>query len=110
MLGLVLVVMLGIGLAEQSGYFEVLLTSLVEKAPKQLVIWMIIFVGIGDIKRCCTDCHASASCIDLFEDAAASDCRCDRGLRFPLGAFAANLIPGMSDAGLCLYRTGSRSD
>lgn len=45
-LGLVLVVMLGIGLAEQSGYFEVLLTSLVEKAPKQLVIWMIIFVGI----------------------------------------------------------------
>lgn len=44
-LGLVLVVMLGIKLAEQSGYFEVLLT-LVEKAPKQLVIWMIIFVGI----------------------------------------------------------------
>ena len=47
-LGLVLIVMLGIGLAEESGYFEVLLTSVVEKAPAKLVIWIIICIQLNN--------------------------------------------------------------
>ena len=99
-LGLVLVVMLGIGLAEQSGYFEVLLTSLVEKAPKQLVIWMIIFVGIlgniaGDAAPIVMPPLAALIFLKMGLHPIAGAIV---GYVSPLGAFAANLIPGMSDA------------
>lgn len=99
-LGLVLVVMLGIGLAEESGYFEVLLTSIVEKAPQKLVIWIIIFVGIlgniaGDAAPIVIPPLAAIIFMKMGLHPIAGAIV---GYVAPLGAFAANLIPGMSDA------------
>ena len=99
-LGLVLAVMLGIGLAEESGYFEVLLTSVVEKAPKRLVIWVIIFVGIlgnvaGDAAPIVIPPLAAIIFLKMGLHPIAGAIV---GYVAPLGAFAANLIPGMSDA------------
>ena len=99
-LGLVLVVMLGIGLAEESGYFEVLLTSIVEKAPKALVIWTIIFVGIlgniaGDAAPIVIPPLAAIIFMKMGLHPVAGAIV---GYVAPLGAFAANFIPGMSDA------------
>ncbi|CAH2215056.1 AbgT family transporter [Tepidibacter aestuarii] len=45
-LGLVLVVMLGAGVAEKSGLMETALKSSISKVPKNLITGMIIFVGI----------------------------------------------------------------
>lgn len=45
-LGLVLVTMLGAGLAEKSGYMETVMKSTVTKVPKKLLTGTIIFVGI----------------------------------------------------------------
>jgi len=99
-LGLVLVVMLGIGLAEESGYFEVLLTSVVEKAPPALVIWTIIFAGIlgniaGDAAPIVIPPLAAIIFMKMGLHPIAGAIV---GYVAPLGAFAANLIPGMSDA------------
>ncbi len=99
-LGLVLVVMLGIGLAEESGYFEVLLTSVVEKAPQRLVIWIIILAGIlgniaGDAAPIVIPPLAAIIFMKMGLHPVAGAIV---GYVAPLGAFAANLIPGMSDA------------
>ncbi len=45
-LGLVLVVMLGAGVAEKSGLMEAALKNSISKVPKSLITGMIIFVGI----------------------------------------------------------------
>ena len=45
-LGLVLVTMLGAGLAEKSGYMETVMKTTVTKVPKKLLTGTIIFVGI----------------------------------------------------------------
>ena len=42
-LGLVLVVMLGIGVAEKTGYFEVAMRRVIERAPQAMIIPVIIF-------------------------------------------------------------------
>ena len=45
-LGLLLVTMLGAGLAEKSGYMETVMKTTVTKVPKKLLTGTIIFVGI----------------------------------------------------------------
>ncbi len=45
-LGLVLVVMIGLGVAEGSGLFNVLIRQLVLKAPKKLITASLVFTGI----------------------------------------------------------------
>ncbi len=45
-LGIVLAVMLGVGVAEKSGYFDKLLVQVVHKAPKNLIVPSIIIIGI----------------------------------------------------------------
>lgn len=99
-LGLVLTVMLGIGLAEQSGYFEVMLTSVVEKAPKNLMLWVIILVGVlgnvaGDAAPIVMPPLAAIIFLKMGYHPIAGAIV---GYVAPLGGFAANLIPGMSDA------------
>ncbi|WP_028273653.1 AbgT family transporter [Atopococcus tabaci] len=99
-LGLVLTVMLGIGLAERSGYFEVMLTSVVEKAPKNLVLWVIILVGVlgnvaGDAAPIVMPPLAAIIFLKMGYHPIAGAIV---GYVAPLGGFAANLIPGMSDA------------
>lgn len=45
-LGIVLVAMLGIGIAEQSGLFNTLIRILVLKSPRRLLTFVIVFTGI----------------------------------------------------------------
>ncbi len=45
-LGIVLVAMLGIGIAEQSGLIKVLIKVLVLKSPRHLITFVIVFAGI----------------------------------------------------------------
>lgn len=45
-LGLVLAVMLGIGVAEKTGYFDKLMVQVVHKAPQKIIIPVIILIGI----------------------------------------------------------------
>lgn len=46
-LGIVLVAMLGVGVAEHTGFISVVLRSVLENTPKQLVTPMVIMVGIA---------------------------------------------------------------
>ncbi|NEU31833.1 AbgT family transporter [bacterium LRH843] len=45
-LGPVLVAMLGVGVAEKSGYISALMTNTVTKAPKKLVTPIVVFMGV----------------------------------------------------------------
>lgn len=52
-LGVVLVAMIGIGLAEKTGFLEILLIMMVKKVPKNMIYFTVImvgmiFTGIGD--------------------------------------------------------------
>lgn len=46
-LGAVLVTMIGIGLADKSGFLEVLLTLSIKKVPKKLIYFTIVFAGLA---------------------------------------------------------------
>ena len=45
-LGLVLAVMIGVGVAEKSGYFDKLMISVVNRASNQIIVPTIILIGI----------------------------------------------------------------
>ena len=45
-LGLVLAVMIGVGAAEKSGYFDKLMISVVNRASKRIIVPTIILIGI----------------------------------------------------------------
>ena len=54
--------MIGIGAAEKSGYFDKLMISVVNRAPKKLIVPTIILIGIlgstaGDAEQ--SSCHHS---------------------------------------------------
>lgn len=99
-LGIVLVVMLGIGLAEKSGYFEKLLTQIIEIAPGNIIIWVIILIGIlgnvaGDAAPIVLPPLAAMAFLKLGYNPIAGAIL---GYATPLAAFAANIFLGMSDA------------
>lgn len=99
-LAMVLVVMIGIGIAEKTGYFETLMKRSLEITPTALIIPMVIFVGIisnvaGDAGPVILPPIAAMIFIRLglnpiggiFMAYAATN-----------GAFSANFILGMTDA------------
>ncbi|WP_420874423.1 AbgT family transporter [Oceanobacillus polygoni] len=99
-LGMVLVVMLGIGIAEKTGYFETLMKRIIEVAPRKLIIPTIILVAIlGNVA-------GDAAPIILPPLAAMVMLRLGyhpfSGLVMAyaaaLGSFSANFILGMTDA------------
>ncbi|MDO5697801.1 MAG: AbgT family transporter [Dermatophilus congolensis] len=99
-LGLVLVVMLGIGLAEKSGWFEVLMRNAMVKAPKRMIIPAIGFIGVmgnvaGDAAPIVLPPIAALIFVQLGWHPLAGIAL---AYASALGGFAANLILGMSDA------------
>lgn len=99
-LGLVLVVMLGIGLAEKSGWFETLMRNAMVRAPKRMIIPAIAFIGVlgnvaGDAAPIVLPPIAAMIFVQLGWHPVAGICL---AYASALGGFAANLILGMSDA------------
>ncbi|UXV30232.1 AbgT family transporter [Mammaliicoccus sciuri] len=99
-LGLVLAVMLGIGVAEKTGYFDKLMIQVVQKAPRKIILPIIIFVGIignaaGDAAPVVLPPLTALVFIKLGYHPIAG---LAMAYASALGAFAANVTLGMSDA------------
>lgn len=99
-LGMVLVVMIGIGLAEKTGYFETAMKRVIEVAPRFLIIPTIIMVGIignvaGDAGPVILPPIAAMVMIKLGYHPFAG---LIMAYAATLGAFSANIVLGMGDA------------
>ncbi|WP_414055819.1 AbgT family transporter [Macrococcus equi] len=99
-LGLVLVVMIGVGIAEKTGYFETLMKYTIEKTPKKIIIPIIIFVGImgnaaGDAATIVLPPIAAMVFIRLGYHPIAG---LAMAYAAALGGFSASLVIGMTDA------------
>lgn len=99
-LGLVLDVMIGIGAAEKSGYFDKLMISVVNKAPKKLIVPTIILIGIlgstaGDAATIILPPLAAMLFIKIGYHPIAG---LAMAYASAVGGFAANLVVGMQDA------------
>lgn len=99
-LGMVLVVMLGVGLAEKTGYFETAMKRVIEVAPRAFIIPTMILVGIigniaGDAGPVILPPIAAMVMIKLGYHPFAG---LIMAYAATLGAFGANLVLGMGDA------------
>lgn len=99
-LGVVLVVMFGIGVAEHSGYFKALMIFTVEKAPTKLIMPVIILVAMvgtvaGDASQIVVPPLAAMIFLRLGYHPIAG---LVMAYAAALGAFAANVVIGMADA------------
>ncbi len=99
-LGLVLAVMLGIGVAEKTGYFDKLMIQVVHKAPKHFIVPVIIIIGIlgnaaGDAAPIVLPPLAAMVFIKLGYHPIAG---LAMAYASALGGFSANVMIGMSDA------------
>lgn len=99
-LGLVLGVMIGIGVAEQSGYFDKLMISVVNRAPKFLILPTIILIGIlgstaGDAATIILPPLAAMLFIKIGYHPIAG---LAMAYASAVGGFAANIVVGMQDA------------
>ena len=66
-LGLVLAVMIGVGAAEKSGYFDKLMISVVNRASNQIIVPTIILIGILGSLGGCSNSHLTPTCCnDLY--------------------------------------------
>ncbi|WP_153730990.1 AbgT family transporter [Sporosarcina obsidiansis] len=98
-LGAVLVIMLGVGLADESGYFKTLMRRAVLSTPKKIIIPMIVLIGIignvaGDATQVVLPPLAATILMSFgfhpFVGLIAA-------YASTLGAFSANILIGMSD-------------
>lgn len=99
-LGLVLAVMLGIGVAERTGYFDKLMIQVVNKAPKKIIIPIIIVIGIlgnaaGDAAPIVLPPLTAMVFIKLGYHPIAG---LAMAYAAAIGGFSANVLIGMSDA------------
>lgn len=99
-LGLVLSVMLGIGIAEKTGYFDKLMIQVVQKAPKKFIVPCIIIIGIlgnaaGDDAPIVLPPLTAIVFIKLGYHPIAG---LAMAYAAALGGFSANFLIGMSDA------------
>lgn len=99
-LGLVLVVMIGVGVAEKTGYFETLMKYTIEKTPRKIIVPMIVLVGIlgnaaGDAAPIVLPPIAAMVFIKLGYHPVAG---LVMAYASALGGYSASLMIGMSDA------------
>ncbi|QIH75256.1 AbgT family transporter [Macrococcoides canis] len=99
-LGLVLVVMIGVGVAEKTGYFETLMKYTIEKTPRKIIVPMIILVGVlgnaaGDAAPIVLPPIAAMVFIKLGYHPVAG---LVMAYASALGGYSASLMIGMSDA------------
>ncbi|UBH09047.1 AbgT family transporter [Macrococcus armenti] len=99
-LGLVLVVMIGVGVAEKTGYFETLMKYTIERTPRKIIVPVIILVGIlgnaaGDAAPIVLPPIAAMVFIKLGYHPVAG---LVMAYASALGGFSASLMLGMSDA------------
>lgn len=98
-LGMVLVVMIGIGMADKTGYFEAMMKRTIEVAPKKLILPTIILVGIignvaGEAAPVILPPIAAMVMLKLGYHPFAG---LVMAYAATLGAFSANLLLGMGD-------------
>lgn len=98
-LGAVLVIMLGVGLADESGYFQVLMKRAMMSTPKKIIIPMVVLIGIvgnvaGDATQVVLPPLAATMLMTFgyhpFVGLIAA-------YASTLGAFSANILIGMTD-------------
>ncbi|MBI5973172.1 AbgT family transporter [Staphylococcus caledonicus] len=99
-LGLVLAVMIGVGAAEKSGYFDKLMISVVNKASKKMIVPTIILIGIlgslaGDAATVILPPLAAMIFIKIGYHPIAG---LAMAYASAVGGFGANLLIGMQDA------------
>ncbi|PHK48941.1 AbgT family transporter [Staphylococcus edaphicus] len=99
-LGLVLAVMLGVGVAEKTGYFDKLMVQVVHKAPKKFIVPVIILIGIigngaGDAAPIVLPPLTAMVFIKLGYHPIAG---LAMAYASALGGFSANVMIGMADA------------
>ncbi|HDC7956024.1 TPA: AbgT family transporter [Staphylococcus aureus] len=99
-LGLVLAVMIGIGVAEKTGYFDKLMISVVNRAPRFLILPTIILIGIlgstaGDAATIILPPLAAMLFIKIGYHPIAG---LTMAYASAVGGFAANIVVGMQDA------------
>ncbi|RIL72490.1 AbgT family transporter [Staphylococcus devriesei] len=99
-LGLVLAVMIGVGAAEKSGYFDKLMISVVNKASRKMIVPTIILIGIlgslaGDAATVILPPLAAMIFIKIGYPPIAG---LAMAYASAVGGFGANLLIGMQDA------------
>ena len=99
-LGLVLAVMIGVGAAEKTGYFDKLMISVVNKASNKLILPTIILIGIlgslaGDAATVILPPLAAMLFIKIGYHPIAG---LTMAYAAAVGGFGANLLIGMQDA------------
>ncbi|MDW3790314.1 AbgT family transporter [Staphylococcus saprophyticus] len=99
-LGLVLAVMLGVGVAEKTGYFDKLMVQIVHKAPKKFIVPVIILIGTlgnaaGDAAPIVLPPLTAMVFIKLGYHPIAG---LAMAYASAIGGFSANIMIGMSDA------------
>ncbi|MCH4430636.1 AbgT family transporter [Staphylococcus haemolyticus] len=99
-LGLVLAVMIGVGAAEKSGYFDKLMISVINRASKRIIVPTIILIGIlgslaGDAATVILPPLAAMIFIKIGYHPIAG---LAMAYASSLGGFGANFLIGMQDA------------
>ena len=111
-LGFTIVIMLGIGVAESSGYLNGLIRKVVKVTPAALVTPMVVFIGVmtnvAENAGLCCLYSAGAMIFKAYKKHPLAGIAA--GFAGVSGGFSANLLIGSADATLSGFSTASSTD